>query len=192
LGVRPARLQPDALALPRAASVLGDGIELRHAAALAGVAAGALGPAAAALVRLDLLRREDPLEFFHPVVRSAVYETLDVVERDAAHRTAAELLLQAGAQPESAAGHLLRVAPRGDSFVVSTLRQAAERSLAQGAAEAAVGFLSRALDEQTDPAARAEVLVELGLAERRTNGPAAADHLQAGLELLADRSRRCA
>jgi DNA-binding CsgD family transcriptional regulator len=191
VGLRLARLPPEALALLRAASILGDGTELRHAAALAGVEARELGPAAVALVRLDLLRREDPLEFFHPVVRSAVYETLDVVERDAAHRLAAELLLESGAPPESAAGHLLRVAPQADSFVVSTLRQAAERSLAQGAADAAVGYLSRALDEQTDPAARAEVLVELGLAERRTNGPAAADHLREGLELLANPTRRC-
>jgi DNA-binding CsgD family transcriptional regulator len=190
VGLRLARLPQEPLALLRAASILGDGTALRHAAALASVGASELGPAAAALVRLDLLRREDPLEFFHPVVRSAVYETLDVVERDAAHRTAAELLLDAGALPESAAGHLVRVAPGADSFVVSTLRQAAERSLAQGAAEAAVGFLSRALDEQADPASRAEVLVELGLAERRTNGPAAADHLKAGLELLADPTRR--
>ena len=113
-----------------------------------------------------------------------------MVERDAAHRTAAELLLQAGALPESAAGHLLRVTPRADQFVVSTLRQAAARSLAQGAAEAAVGYLARALEEQLDPAARAEVLVELGLAERRTNGPAAVNHLRAGLELLADPGRR--
>jgi DNA-binding CsgD family transcriptional regulator len=190
VGLRLARLPAEALALLRAASIFGDGTALRHAAALAGVEARELGPAAATLVRLDLFRREDPLEFFHPVVRSAVYETLDVVERDAAHRSAAELLLQAGAPPESAAGHLLRVAPRADAFVVSTLRQAAERSLAQGAAEAAVGYLSRALDEQVDRAVRAEALVELGLAERRTNGPAAADHLRAGLELLADGSRR--
>jgi DNA-binding CsgD family transcriptional regulator len=190
VGLRLARLAPEALALLRAASILGDGTELRHAAALAGVEAGELGPAAAALARLDLLRREDPLEFFHSVVRSAVYETLDVVERDAAHRSAAELLLKAGAPPESAAAHLLRVAPQADAFVVSTLRQAAERSLARGAAEAAVGYLTRALEEQSDPAARVEVLVELGLAERRTDGPAAADHLRAGLELLADRSRR--
>jgi DNA-binding CsgD family transcriptional regulator len=190
VGLRLARLRPAALALLRAASVLGDGVELHHAAALAGVAAGELGPAAAALVRLDLLRREDPLEFFHPVVRRAVYETLDVVERGAAHRSAADLLLEAGALPESAAVHLLRVAPQADPFVVSTLRQAAERSLAQGAADAAVGYLTRALEEQLDSAARAEVLVELGLAERRTNGPAAADHLRAGLELLADPTRR--
>ena len=192
VGLRLARLQPHALALLRAASILGDGTKLRHAAALAGVEARELGPAAAVLVRLNLLRREDPLEFFHPVVRSAVYETLDVVERDAAHRLAAELLLQAGVPPESAAGHLLRVAAQADSFVVSTLRQAAEHSLAEGAAEAAVAYLTRALEEQCDPAARAELLIELGLAERRTNGPAAVDHLRAGLELLADRSRRCA
>jgi len=190
VGLRLARLGPEALALLRAASVLGDGIELRHVAVLADVETGELGPAAAALVRLDLLRREDPLEFFHPVVRRAVYETLDVVERDAAHRLAAELLLEAGAPPESAAGHLLRVAAQADPFVVSTLRQAAERALAQGAADAAVGYLTRALEEQLDPAARAEVLVELGLAERRTNGPAAAGHLRAGLERLADPARR--
>jgi hypothetical protein len=54
-------------------------------------------------------------------------------------------------------------APQADPFVVSTLRHAAERSLAQGAADAAAGYLTRALDEQTDPAVRAEVLVELGL-----------------------------
>ena len=190
VGLRLARLQPEALALLRAASILGDGSELRHAAALAGVDASELGPAAAALVRMDLLRREDPLEFFHPVVRSAVSETLDVVERDAAHRAAAELLLEAGAQAGSAAGHLLHVAPQADPFVVSTLRQAAERSLAQGAPEPAVEYLTRALDEQIDPATRAEVLVELGLAERHTNSPTAADHLRAALELLKDRSRR--
>jgi DNA-binding CsgD family transcriptional regulator len=191
VGLRLARLPTEALALLRAASIFGDGIELRHAAALASVEGSELGPAAAALVRLDLLRREDPLEFFHPVVRSAVYETLDVVERGSAHRLAAELLLNAGALPESAAGHLLRVAPRADSFVVSTLRQAAERSLFQGAADAAVEYLTRALEEQTDPATRAEVLVELGFAEGRTNGPAAVDHLRAGLELLAKPTRRC-
>jgi AAA ATPase domain len=190
VGLRLARLPLEALALLRAASVLGDGAELRHAAALADVEASELGPAAAALVRLDLLRRADPLEFFHPVVRSAVYETLDVVERDAAHRSAAELLLQAGGPPESAAGHLLRVTPRADSFVTSTLRHAAERSFAQGATEVAVGYLTRALDEQMDSAARADVLVELGFAERRTNGPAAADHLRTGLDLIADPARR--
>jgi len=190
VGLRLARLPTEALALLRAASILGDGTELRRAAALAGIEADEFGLAAAALVRLDLLRRDDPLEFFHPVVRRAVYETLDVVERDAAHRLAAELLLDAGAVPESAGSHLLRVAPLADMFVVSTLRLAAERSLVQGAADAAVAYLTRALEEQMEPAVRAEVLAELGFAERRTDGPAAVDHLRASLELLVDRARR--
>jgi DNA-binding CsgD family transcriptional regulator len=190
VGLRLARLPPEALALLRAASVLGDGTELRHAAALAGVEGRELGPTASTLVRFGLLRRDDPLEFFHPIVRAAVFETLDVVERGAAHRSAAELLLRAGAPPERAAGHLLRVVPQADAFVVSTLRQAAARALVEGAADAAVGYLTRALDEQLDPAVRAEVLVELGLAERRTNGTAAVDHLRAGLELLTDPGRR--
>jgi DNA-binding CsgD family transcriptional regulator len=191
VGLRLVRLRPEALNLLRAASVLGDGIELRHAAALACVHEGELGPAVATLVRLDLLRREDPLEFFHPIVRTAVYETLDVVERGAAHRSAAQLLLETGGPPESAAGHLLRVTPQADPFVVSTLRQAAERSLAQGAPDAAVEYLTRALEEQTESAARAEVLAELGLAERRTNGPAAVDHLRAALELMPITTRQC-
>ena len=47
VGLRLARLPPEALALLRAAAILGDGAELRHAAALAGLEARELGPAAA-------------------------------------------------------------------------------------------------------------------------------------------------
>src|SRR4030095_973672 len=112
------RLRPAALALLRAASVLGDGVELRQVAALAGVEAGELGPAA------------------------APQDARDVLSRGPAHRAAAELLLEAGAPPESAAGHLLRVAPQADRFVVATLRLAAERAPAHGAADAAVGGLT--------------------------------------------------
>src|SRR5262249_38816089 len=44
VGLRLARLQPQALALLRAASILGDGTELRHAAALAGLQPASLVP----------------------------------------------------------------------------------------------------------------------------------------------------
>jgi len=66
VGLRLARLPPEALALLRAASVLGDGTEPRHAATLAGVEGRELGPTASTLLRLGLLRRDDPLEFFYP------------------------------------------------------------------------------------------------------------------------------
>jgi hypothetical protein len=112
-----------------------------------------------------------------------------MVERDSAHRSAAELLLQAGAPPESAAGHLIRVTPGADSFVVSTLRQAAERSLAESATDAAVGSHPRARRAARSGragggAGRAR---PRGAADER---PGCGDHLRAGLEHLAEPSRR--
>jgi DNA-binding CsgD family transcriptional regulator len=176
-----------ARALLHAAVILGDGSELRLAAALAGLdTAGALS-AATALVRSDLLRQENPLEFMHPIVRTAVFEEMAANDRMHAQRRAAELLLKGGAPPEQAATYLLPTLPANDQFVVATLRQAATRSLAQGAPDAAVGYLRRALDEQPPAAERGDVLGELGRAEVRTfEVGAAADHLRDALAELDD------
>ena len=97
VGLRLARLPPEALALLRAASILGDGTELRHAAA---PPAWKASEPAARPRSAGSPPSGGSAQFFHPVVRAAVYETLDVVERGAAHRAAAELLLQVGAPPE--------------------------------------------------------------------------------------------
>ena len=188
VGLRLARLRPEALALLRAASVLGDGTELRHAAALAGVEAGELGPAAAALVRLDLLRREDPLEFFHPVVRRAVYETLDVVERGPRTARPPSCCSRPAPRPRVRPGTCC-ASPQADR---SWSRRSARRPSVRSprARPRPRSAISPARSRSSLIRARAEVLVELGLGERRTNGPAAADHLRAGLELLADPGRR--
>jgi len=190
VGSRLARLSDAELALARGAAVLGDGVQFRLAAALADLDAGPAACAGAALMRLDLLRRADPLEFTHPVVRSAVYEALDVSERGTAHRRAAELLHANGSPPEAVAAHAVAATPGADPFVVSTLRQAAERALAHGAADASVTYLTRALEEQCETDTRGELLVELGRSERRVDGPAAIEHLGAGLELLTDSTDR--
>src|SRR5262249_47941893 len=91
--------------------------------------------------------------------------------------------------PERSAAHLLLTAGETDEFVVATLRAAASRSLAQGAPDAAVTYLMRALDGVSD-AERAEILVDLGLAERLRDAGASAGHLYAALELLDDPVRR--
>ena len=190
VALRLSRLPPQAGALARAIAVLGQGAELGLAASLAELEGSEAVAAAAALGRAELLRHEPALEFVHPVVRAAVYETLDVAERGAAHRRAGGLLLNAGALPENAAAHFVRAPAAADAFIVSTMRRAAERSLTQGAADAAIEYLTRALQEQSDAETRGEVLAELGVAERRTNAPAAADHLRAALPLLASAERR--
>jgi DNA-binding CsgD family transcriptional regulator len=181
IATRLARLPEEAARLLRAAATLGDRTELSLAAMLADLEPKAALSAASALVKADLLRHENPLEFIHPVVRTAVLEEMSADERTDAHRRAAEILLGRGAVPEQAATYLVRTVPAGDPFVVATLRQAAERSLMQGAPEAATAYLRRALDEPPETCDRADVLGELGIAETHTDVLGAAAHLAASL-----------
>ena len=187
VSLRLARLPAEATGLARAAAILGDGSKLGQVAQLAGLEVEVAAHAATALVRGDLLRLQPPdVEFTHPVVRAAVYETIDPAERVLAHRRAAEQILDAGGAPERAAGHLELVPPRGDQFVVATLREAASRALARGAPDTAVTYLRRALEEPPEPAARVETLSELGLAERRVDVVAGAGHLEEALREVED------
>jgi DNA-binding CsgD family transcriptional regulator len=190
VSVRLSRLPPDSIAIARAAAILGDGSALPHAAELAELDLVVAGQAATRLVGVDLFRGADPIEFFHPVVRSAVYDTIDAGARIVLHRRAAEILVAAGAPPERAAGHLLQVAPAGDAGVVQSLRTAADRALASGAYTTAVDYLRRALAEPPEGCERFDVLLELGLAERRIGAPEAAARLESAVQLASEPSRR--
>jgi predicted ATPase len=116
LASRLSRLPADALELIRVAAILGDGAEIPLAAAVARLETSAALVAAATLVRADLLRTEAPLEFTHPIVRSAVLEGMTASQRSGAHRRAAEALLDRGAPPEQAAAHLTQTVSNGDPF----------------------------------------------------------------------------
>jgi DNA-binding CsgD family transcriptional regulator len=186
VSLRLARLGPAAASLLRAAAVLGDGTQLQHAATLAELEVEAAAQAATMLVRAGLLHMEDPLEFVHPVVRTAVYQQIGADERFRAHRRAAELLLAAGAPSQQAAAHLLLTMPSGDRFVSEVLRRAAEQSLVQGAPQAAVTYLRRALTEPTSDPERAELLYRLGVAEQSAAIPGAVEHLGQALALTTD------
>jgi DNA-binding CsgD family transcriptional regulator len=165
--LRLSRLPSEAAELVRAAAVLGDGAEVRFAAALAGLELDAAGHAATTLIRADLLRPEPRIEFVHPVVRTAVYESIPPGERVAAHRRAAAILADAGREPEQAAAHLLRSSPAADPAAVAVLRAAAAHALRRGAPDVAATYLRRALDEPPGESDRVEILCELGLAVSR-------------------------
>ncbi|MFL5940457.1 MAG: AAA family ATPase [Gaiellaceae bacterium] len=181
--LRLSRLPEEARRFATAAAVLGDGSEQRNVAALAELDDRHLSTVAATwLARADLLRVSTPtVEFVHPVVRSAVYESIEPPQRLLAHRRAAELLEAARAEPERVAAHLDLVPPAGDPFVVETLRVAADRALVRGAPEVAVRYLRRALAEPPSEEKRPETLLELGLAEQRVDVAAAAQHLREAL-----------
>src|SRR5256885_16307076 len=128
---------------------------------------------------------DGPLEFAHPVVRSAVYQEMGALARMAAPRHAAALVLDAGGLPEQAAAHLVLTEPAGDPFVVTTLRRAGERSLAGGAPDAAAAYLRRALLEPPTLEERPKVLRDLGTAELHSDEHAAVEHLREAPEAVA-------
>ena len=102
----------------------------RHQPRPGGRARGARAGAGAAkaariLLRSDLLIRDDPVEFFHPVVRTAIYDGLDTLARSEGHRRAADVLVEAGALPEQAAAHLLLATAAPTRSWSTTLREAA-------------------------------------------------------------------
>src|SRR5438067_897343 len=182
VSLRLSRLPPEATALAQAVAVLGQGAELGLAVALAGLERPAAGVASAGLARAELLRDQD-LEFTHPVVRAAIYETMGAVERAEAHRHAAGLLAEAGAEPEQTASHLLLVPPAGDPFVAPVLRQAAAHVLGRGSTHEAAAYLRRALAEPPLATERGDVLTELGEVERGVDVPAAVEHLREAFRL---------
>src|SRR5215469_8976252 len=164
-----ARLPLEATSLIQAAAVLGDAARLELAAELVGLDGEAAAGAAGVLVRAGLLRSEDPVEFIHPVIRTAVYGQIGGHDRRRVHRRAGELLAAAGAPAEQAAAHFSATLPAGDPLVSRSLRRAAERSWAEGAPQAAVLFLRRAIAERAPDDDTAGLLSALGTAELSTD-----------------------
>jgi DNA-binding NarL/FixJ family response regulator len=174
---------PEGSQLARALAVLGGPAPLRQAAALAGLDLPAAARLADRLRAADVLAPGSVLEFAHPIVRTAVYESIPPGERALAHAEAARLLERDGADAERLALHLLRSEPGGDPRVAALLRAAATAATGRGAPGAAAACLRRALDEPPPAADRPGLLLELGIALARERSPAAVPALREAVEL---------
>jgi DNA-binding NarL/FixJ family response regulator len=187
---RVARLGLAVSELARAAAILGDGVQLRHAAALAGVALADAAAAADRLAGIGIFEPGTPLRFVHPIVRTAVHGDIPETERGVRHAEAARLLAAEGADLEEVCAHLLVCEPVGSAEAVQQLRAAAARAAARGAPENAAAYLRRALAEAPGGGPRAGLLHELGQAEAIMADPAAAQHLREALDMATDPVRR--
>jgi DNA-binding CsgD family transcriptional regulator len=159
------RLPAEATSVARAVAVLGPGSPLDEVALLATTDDASAARAADGLVGIHVLAAKGALEFVHPVVRSAVYEQIPPLERQALHAEAAKLLTVREAESERVARHLLRLPPSADSARVAALRAAARGASARGDAGGAAHYLRRALEEPPGEEERGVVLYELGVAE---------------------------
>ena len=173
------RLPAGAAALARAAAVLGDGVDARRAARLAGVSADRVDLLVDALAAARIIEPRTLLTFVHPLVRSAVVSDMGPAETAAAHREAAGLLMAEGECGDPLVPHLLASPPRGEGWVVELLRSAAQRAAARGAPDVSARCLQRALLEPPPVEDRYSVLLELGTAEMHAGSSDALSHLAA-------------
>jgi DNA-binding CsgD family transcriptional regulator len=187
---RLARLSPGAAELAAAVAVWGTKPRLVQAAGLADIEHDWAVGAADSLAAAGLIAPGEPLEFVHPVVHAAVYNSIPAHRRSLWHARAAELLEEAGAPLEAIAAHLLAVEARGDSLLVELLCEAAVNALSAGAPEAARTYLQRALAEPPLDSQMAAVLRLLGHAGASLHRPEAAEHLGAALDHTDDVGER--
>ncbi|MEX2458065.1 MAG: hypothetical protein WD770_03675, partial [Actinomycetota bacterium] len=173
--MRLGRFGVEAIAGARALAVLGGAPQLRHAAMLAGLEEARARTLCDRLRDAEILGPGLPIDFVHPLVRSAIYGEQSEGERSATHRQAAEVLQGTGAPVRDLAPHLLACAPNGDQWVVARLREAAREAAAVGAYDGAGSYLRRALEEP--PEQDVPVRYELGTALMETDPSSALDVL---------------
>lgn len=190
VAARVRRVDPQALRMAQALAVLGDGCELRHAAAIAGLSAEEAARNASELVRLEVLAGDDPPRFLHPVVREAVEGSMTTDERESAHRQAARLLHAEGAPPGKVATHLMHVRAAGDAWALERLRDAALDAVASGAPQTGADLLVRALAEPPSADERVAVLREAAAAEVVVGRESACARLAEAMRLVDDWRQR--
>ncbi|WP_318215346.1 ATP-binding protein [Streptomyces sp. SCL15-6] len=182
----------DATRFAWAAAILGTGITVDMVARLATLDRGDAVRCAELLGTARILTGPDPaagraadgdLEFVHPLIATAVYNSIPDALRRAMHGIAAQLVADSGLGAAAASRHLLQVHPDDDQDVVRQLRDAAREHLAVGAPDAARRCLERALEEPPLPEGHARVLYELGCATLLTAPATTIGHLRTALAM---------
>jgi DNA-binding CsgD family transcriptional regulator len=177
------RLQPfpsqtRRLLLTAAAEPLGDGSLLGRAAAHLGISADAAGPAVAdGLIELGARVR-----FRHPLVRSAVYRTASVGERQIVHGALADAT-DADVDPDRWIWHRAHAAAGPDEAIAGELERSADRAQRRGGVAAAAAFLERAAELTPDPRRRVERALAAAQAMFEAGAPDRASELLATAEL---------
>jgi len=139
------------LLLLAAADPSGDPVLGRQAAGRLGIPARAAAPA----VEVGLVAFGAQVRFRHPLLRSAVYRSASVQDRQEVHAVLAELTDPA-TDPDRRAWHRAKAAAGPDEEVAAELERSAGRAQARGGLAAAAAFLERAVMLTVDPARHAE------------------------------------
>ena len=180
--VRLAALPPHAHDFVEALAVLGEQADLVVAAQLAEIDVSTASAIVDQLAVIDLLHRERPIRFLHPLVRTTVYHDIEPARRTALHVGAARCLSARDAPVQTVAPHLLAAEPIGDEWAARQMQQSGHLALRQGAPELALRCLSRALAEMPTARTNPDLLFDLARAEAALGLPTAFSHLRAAAD----------
>lgn len=177
-------LGPDVTRFAWAAAILSTAVSTELAAKLAGMTYDDAERCADRLRSARIMTSGDEgLEFVHPLIASAIYDSIPHATRTAFHGQAAWAVTDSGRGAAAASRHLLEVHPEDDPKLVEQLREAAAEHLAVGAPDAARRCLERALREPPRPGVHARVLYELGCATLLTSPVTTIGHLREALSM---------
>jgi DNA-binding CsgD family transcriptional regulator len=160
------------LLLIAAAEPLGDPALLWRAAARFGIGAEAAAPGVAA----SLVEFGSRVRFRHPLVRSVVYGSASLQERQEVHAALAAVT-DTQRDPDRRAWHRAHAAPGPDEEVAAELEQSAGRAQARGGLAAAAAFLEQAAVLTLDSEQRAERALAAASASVKAGSFDAARHL---------------
>jgi DNA-binding CsgD family transcriptional regulator len=138
------------LLLVAAADPTGDPVLVWRAAGQLAIGAAAAEPA----VEAGLIEFGGRVRFRHPLVRSAVYRSAPVPDRQQAHAALAEVT-DPLADPDRRAWHRAAAAAGPDEDVAAELQRSAGRAQGRGGLAAAAAFFERAAALTAEPARRA-------------------------------------
>jgi DNA-binding CsgD family transcriptional regulator len=167
------------LLLIAAADPLGDAGLVWRAAAQLGIDAEAAAPA----VEDRLVDFGTRVLFRHPLVRSVIYTSASVAERQQVHEALAQVT-DAHQDPDRHAWHLAHAAAGPDEQVAAELEGSAGRAQARGGLAAAAAFLERATALTLDPQKRVERALAAASAQVQAGGFDAAQDLLSVVKAL--------
>ena len=190
---------PAELAVLQSVAVLGDGAAVDQIAALAGLTSTT--PTAGALATLATRGLLTGTTFVHPLIRAAVYDSIDPPDRARMHRQAADLLIRTGADVEGVAAHYLRE-PTGLQAVQpalpdteaepslgsagTVLRRAAAEAQRRGAPESALRYLRRGLAVVASGPEHDDMVLAAGRAALQVDLPNSLTYLRQSLQSTRD------
>ncbi|MFG2441046.1 AAA family ATPase [Streptomyces sp. NPDC048508] len=172
--------------------------DIFNCAALSGISADRVSQIAHALEQANLVRFthfSDGMggyyEFYHPLVRAAIYDQIDDAKKNAYHSEAAQTLVARHSSAESAAAHLFRVEPSMNRQHTKILRLAAKEAWNRGSPTETHAYLLRCLAEKMTKGERFATLLDAASAVQLVDLDPAARYLREAMELTHDPILRC-